>query len=130
MNEKLKEAFASVYYAQPSEEFNHRLMEKIHKKQLASHAPKESRNVLFIFLFLIFGLPFIVAISALLFQNGLPVSDVSIELTALTGSQKIVARIWSEWQVAIVFLFVFFGLRFFGRSIDVNRNLKSVIKTT
>jgi hypothetical protein len=108
MNNKLKNALQETFISEPSADFNVQLMLRVERKTKEQTQPKENHNIFYLFLFLILGLPFLIVLGIALRQTDFTRVDFSF----FSG---LLSRIWSDWQVVLVFLFAFFGIQFLGR---------------
>lgn len=113
MNEQLKSILTKELLSEPSNDFNERLMTKINNRNTATAT--QSHRAFFMILFIIMGLPITVAFSAILAQDFIPQMDYAPVDFNFTFLKSMFSQLWAEWQVGIIFITAFAGLRFLGR---------------
>jgi hypothetical protein len=127
MNEQLKSVLAKELLSEPSHDFNERLMDKINTKKASTASSSQNHRAFFTILFIIMGLPVIAAISAVLAQDFVPQMDYTPLDFNFTFIKSMLAQLWDEWQVGIVFIMAFAGIRFLGRFENIPLNQRIAI---
>lgn len=120
MNDKLKNAIQETFISEPSAEFNVQLMLRVERTKKEQNQPKENHSVFFLFLFLIFGLPFLILL-------GITIGQTEFKRIDFSFFSGLASRIWSDWQVVLVILFAFFGIQFLGKISDFLQHKKKSI---